>query len=239
MPPRKKASCANSLQGKILVFTGTLQQPRAAAKKEAEKAGATVAGSVSGKTDILVAGPGAGQKIAAAEAKGVTIWTEEQFLVAVSGCSSSAESEESESVPTAKGKKTSAVKAAPLKNKSKRKAAESTDEDDIDIKELDAPAHVTKKHKKESVKKQASAAAPTSSPTGNVQKGRRPDSNLPGASAFQVEADFDTKLVLSNIQGPIGNNKVRVPLLLNYRNGIDPLLLMSRCACRSFTSFSY
>lgn len=222
------------------MFTGTLQLPRAAAKKEAEKAGATVAGSVSGKTDILVAGPGAGQKIAAAEAKGVTIWTEEQFLAAVSGGSSSAESKESESAPTVKGKKTAAVKAAPLKNKSKRKAAESIDEDDTDTKEPDEPpAHVTKKHKKESVKKQASAAAPISSPAENVQKSRRPDSNLPGASAFQVEADFDTKLVLSNIQGPIGNNKVSVPLLLNCRNGIDLLLLKLQCACCSFTSFSY
>ena len=51
----------------------------------AEPAGVTVTGSVIGTTLLLVAGPGAGSKVAAAEAKGVTIWTEDDFLAAIGG----------------------------------------------------------------------------------------------------------------------------------------------------------
>ena len=68
------------MNGKLVVFTGTLEVKRAEAKALAEQAGATVAGSVSGKTDILVAGADAGSKIAIAKAKGVAIWDEKQRL---------------------------------------------------------------------------------------------------------------------------------------------------------------
>ena len=57
-----------SIEGKALCFTGTLQTPRAKATAAAKAAGATVTGSVTGKTDILVAGPGAGSKLKQAEA---------------------------------------------------------------------------------------------------------------------------------------------------------------------------
>lgn len=52
-----------SLDGKTIVFTGTLTTKRAEATRQAREAGATVTGSVSGKTDILIAGPGAGAKM--------------------------------------------------------------------------------------------------------------------------------------------------------------------------------
>ena len=72
-----------SLAGKTVVFTGTLQTKRAAATAAAVSAGATVAGAVSGKTDVLVAGAGAGAKMEAARAKGVAVWDEQHFLRAV------------------------------------------------------------------------------------------------------------------------------------------------------------
>ena len=59
--------------------------PGAHGVRDALKAGAKVTGSVSGTTTHLVAGPGAGSKVAAAEAKGVTIWTEDDFLASLGG----------------------------------------------------------------------------------------------------------------------------------------------------------
>ena len=68
-----------SLAGKTLVFTGTLAIDRKTATQQAEAAGAKVTGAVSAKTTHLVTGPGAGSNVAAAEAKGVTIWTEDDM----------------------------------------------------------------------------------------------------------------------------------------------------------------
>jgi len=75
-----------SLNGKKIVFTGTLEMARAEAKSQAEAAGATVVGSVSKATDILVCGTGVGdKKTSDAAAKGVAIMSEAEFVAALGG----------------------------------------------------------------------------------------------------------------------------------------------------------
>ncbi len=74
--------------GRTVVFTGTLEQmTRDEAKSRATALGARVAGSVSSKTDYLVAGPGSGSKLKKAEDLGVTILTEAEWLSLIDGAS--------------------------------------------------------------------------------------------------------------------------------------------------------
>ena len=69
------------IAGKTLVFTGTLEKmSRAEAKARAEQMGAKVAGSVSARTDLVIAGPGAGSKAKAAESLGIAIIDEDEWL---------------------------------------------------------------------------------------------------------------------------------------------------------------
>ena len=67
--------------GKTFVFTGSLEKfSRKDAQSMVEKLGARASGSVSSKTDYLVAGPGAGSKLKKAEELNVTIYSEDEFL---------------------------------------------------------------------------------------------------------------------------------------------------------------
>ena len=84
MPFERVLTKASPVTGKTVVFTGTLTRlTRGEAKARAERLGAKVAGSVSKKTDYVVAGADAGSKLDVARALGVAVLSEDDWLALI------------------------------------------------------------------------------------------------------------------------------------------------------------
>jgi DNA ligase (NAD+) len=85
IPRYEPVARSSTVTGKTIVFTGKLEtMSRDEAKAQAEALGAKAAGSVSAKTDLVVAGPGAGSKLKQAAALGIQVIDEQAWTEIVS-----------------------------------------------------------------------------------------------------------------------------------------------------------
>jgi DNA ligase (NAD+) len=81
LEPMPTIESSSPVTGKTVVFTGALERlTRDEAKAQAERFGAKIAGSVSKKTDLVVAGPGAGSKLTKARELGIEVISEDEWF---------------------------------------------------------------------------------------------------------------------------------------------------------------
>jgi DNA ligase (NAD+) len=81
LAPMPAIESSSPVAGKTVVFTGALERlTRDEAKAQAERFGAKIAGSVSKKTDLVVAGPGAGSKLSKARELGIEVISEDEWF---------------------------------------------------------------------------------------------------------------------------------------------------------------
>ena len=84
--PLEAQDISSPVAGKTVVFTGSLERmTRAEAKARAEQLGAKVSGSVSTKTDLVVAGADAGSKLTKANSLGVKVISEDEWIELAGG----------------------------------------------------------------------------------------------------------------------------------------------------------
>ena len=203
--PHSAAQLTMSLTGKTIVFTGTLTMKRADATKAAEAAGAKVGSSVTKNTSILVAGPGAGAKEDDAKAKGVEVWTEDQFIAAIGGGGAgtaaapkggkqkaASSAEEQEDAPKAKK-----AKEAPAPPKGKQKAAPPAEDMEVEKPPPASPA--------------GNKAQPSSTPQGGRTPGVDRVARGMGATVY---LDYDAKLNQAVVDGPVNSNKFYIVQVL-------------------------
>ena len=81
----KPKTDGSPIAGQTLVFTGTLERMRGRGQSTRRKPGAKVSGSVSAKTDLLIAGPGAGSKAKKAADLGIKTIDEDQWIDMITG----------------------------------------------------------------------------------------------------------------------------------------------------------
>eukprot|EP00756_Hemistasia_phaeocysticola_P012214 Hpha_TRINITY_DN15178_c4_g3::TRINITY_DN15178_c4_g3_i1::g.129676::m.129676/K10798/PARP; poly [ADP-ribose] polymerase len=203
----------SALQGKTVVFTGGLKIKRADATAKATALGANVTGSISGKTDIVVAGPGAGSKLAAAEARGTEIWNEQEFLDCVAAGAGGAKK------PAAKSSRKKKEEPEEKPKPAAKKKREADDEE--------PPA---KKARKPAAKKSAAAAEPepatptkpaaaSPTPMSPMSPGRKfpVDREVPSRLEKRVYGEYSCKLNQTNIGG--NNNKFYIIQVLEKAGG--------------------
>ena len=204
------------------MFTGTLQMKRAEATAKSQAAGATVGSSVTGSTHILVAGPGAGSKMSAAKAKGVEVWTEQQFFDALGG----RESASSSSAPAPKKGAAGKAPAPPAKQPpaaAKKGNASAPPAEQPAAKKARGKAKAGPEEPPEPPPspppKAPASTVSTPGGGGTPGGGRRVDRSVPGAGDWRVIDEWAIKLMQTNIGDGSNNNKFYIIQALEQSSG--------------------